>query len=70
MFHMRLTQMFSDSVRAVLPCIHLMLPEEQEEFLEDYIEIVREMGLIEPNDMKSEPDIVAPYKLLVVYARK
>lgn len=61
--------MFLDSVRAVLPCIHRMQPDEQEDFLDDYIDIVRKMGFIVPNG-GSEPNIVAPYKLLVVYARK
>lgn len=59
-----------DSVRAVLPCINNMQPAEQEEFLEDYIEIVREMGFIVPNDNGIEAKVVARYKLLVVYARK
>lgn len=63
-------QSFSDSVQAVLPCIHQMQPNEQADFLEDYIEIVRTMGFIVENEGGKEANIIAPYKLIVVYARK
>lgn len=62
---------FAEAVQAVNPFSERMPLDLQEDFLNDYIAVVRRMSLSEnccgdENDYK----FITPYKLVVVYAMK
>ena len=60
-----------DAVKAVNPFMKRMTEEEQEEFLDDYVDYTRKFGLlVNPDDPADKIRIRVYYTLLVVYGRK
>lgn len=61
----------ADAVKAVNPFMKRMTEEDQEEYLDDYVDHTRKFGLWEnPDDAADEIRIRVDYTLLVVYGRK
>ncbi|XP_036329613.1 juvenile hormone acid O-methyltransferase-like [Rhagoletis pomonella] len=64
------TQNLKDNVKAVCPFLERMPETQHEDFLEDVIKAVVDMKLREGDINARDFKFIAPYKLVVVYARK
>lgn len=53
------------SVKSVNPFINRLSPKEQEQFINEYVQHVTDMGLC-----TQEGTFMTPYKLMVIYATK
>ncbi|XP_014103132.2 juvenile hormone acid O-methyltransferase [Bactrocera oleae] len=64
------TQNVKDNVKAICPFLERMSPAMQEDFLDDIVQCVADMNLREADINTKDFKFIAPYKLVVVYARK
>ncbi|XP_055613918.1 juvenile hormone acid O-methyltransferase isoform X1 [Uranotaenia lowii] len=60
-----------NAVKAVNPFREQMLPDVQEDFMNDYVDVVRRM-LVSPDNKCDDNNysVITPYKLAIIYAKK